>query len=445
MARDPLLEDSFRLMRGYELRARPPQTTAVPPAFASLLPYTTFREDKTVLEDYDPYDFEMHKSIWQYDEPVFYRDYSRMYLSNPWAYMVSEYLVNEIFANDFHFEGKPRAVKKVEEFFEMDDTRHKLPIMVRQAVVLGNGGGDVAMRGGEVVGTRIIDFESIRMFMTDGVIEYTQDRRYIAHDTYHATPEMKRIPLRSENLIHLRLKEWPRSPYGMSLFRPNILLFSALDQSSKDIPAALKRIAYAPLLAKIDTEGFATDAEKSAAIKEWSLKFKNVHSATSNIVTDSRHDIGVVGSLGGGGGGANLLPVMALLTPIISVVLMNFGFALGYFLQQGANRAILEEEKELSSHMIARVRGQIAHDLRRTLLTKIADSDVDIVFDMDDRDWERRSVSLMRLYERGLVSKEFLTDMLDIVDAGTTVFDPIAAKTPKLQLPAPTSATKESL
>src|SRR3972149_3801742 len=310
------------------------------------------------------------------------------------------------------------AVTKVEEFFEMDDPRHKLPIMVRQAVVLGNGGGDVAMRGGEVVGTRIIDFESIRMFMTDGVIEYTQDRRYIAHDTYHATPEMKRIPLRSENLIHLRLKEWPRSPYGMSLFRPNILLFSALDQSSKDIPAALK---------------------------EWSLKFKNVHSATSNIVTDSRHDIGVVGSLGGGGGGANLLPVMALLTPIISVVLMNFGFALGYFLQQGATRAILEEEKELSSHMIARVRGQIAHDLRRTLLTKIADSDVDIVFDMDDRDWERRSGSLLRPYERGLVSKEFLTDMLDIVDAGTTVFDPIAAKTPKLQLPAPTSATKESL
>jgi len=442
---DSILEQSFRMMRVDTAKRPLARATAPPPATATVLSYyplnTLTPGQKTTFGDYDPYDFESHKHMWVYDEPVYYGDYTRMYLSNPWAYMVTEYLVNEIFANDFHFEGPSAAVKAVEEFFDQDDTRHKLPIMVRQAASLGNGGGDVAIQAGKVIGTRVLDFEGIRMYLEDGVVKYTQDMEYLAANSYLATPDMKRIPLRAENIIHLRLKEWPGSAYGMSLFRPNLLLLNALDQANQDIPAALKRIAYAPLLAKIDTEGFETDADKTAAIADWAKKLKNVHSATTNIVMDKRHDLGVIGSLGGGGGGANLLPVMALLTPVISVVLMNFGVALGYFLQTGANRSILEEEKDLSHHMIDRFRGQIAHDLRRTLISKLTDKKVEFVFDMDARAWERKSVSMMRLYERGLVSKDFLWDTLDIDDKGKNFMDPaVVLKTPKLQLPAPTSA-----
>jgi hypothetical protein len=437
-----LLEDSFRLMRHDMSSRRASPKAATAPALASVPSYYTIPSSsfRTAFQDYDPYDFERHKDYWRYEEPAFYGDYTRMWLSNPWAYLPAEYLVNEIFSHDFHFEGPSGAVKEVETFFDGDDTRHKLPVMVRQSVILGNGGGDVAIRSGEVLETRVLNFESIRCYLEEGTIKYTQDRRYIAADTYLASPTAKGIPLRAENIIHLKLKEWPSSPYGMSLFRPNLLLLMALDHSGQDIPAALKRIAYAPLLAKIDTEGFETDEDKDAAVAAWATKLKNVHSATTNIAMDKRHDLGIIGSLGGGGGGANLLPVMALLTPLISVVLSNFGYALGYFLQTGANRAILEEQKELADHMIDRFRGQIAHDLRRQLLSKLTDRPVSIVFDMDDRLWERKSVSMMRLYERGLVSKEFIHDTLDLqADKGTEFMDPaVVAKTPKLQLPAPT-------
>jgi len=94
-------------------------------------------------------------------------------------------------------------------------------------------------------------------------------------------------------------------------------------------------------------------------------------------------------------------------------------------LQTGANRAILREQTEGVRRFMRHIRNSFKRDVERRVVPLITGSmNATLVFDDDFSDWVRKGVFLARLYERQLVSKEYIVDALNIEDTGKTFFQP---------------------
>ena len=396
-----------------------PDTLGAVPAQGGLIP-----QIETNLGKFSPYDFETRYALWEQWEDALFQDYERLHKENPFAYLASEYLLNEVFGNGFHFEGP--GAQDAEDFFYTDDTRSKLLISTRQAIILGNGYLDLGLGTvtGKLKSTEVIDASTIRLNydpLGTGKVLYTQIPLY----SKRLAPLNKPILLNSARLLHQRIKVLPNSPYGMSLFRPNLWFLRGLEDICGDIPAAMKRIAYAPLVAKLDFSDIPTSAERDTMRANFEAVLHKVISASTNFVIDKKHDLDLAGS--GGGAGARLLPVVQLIEPLIAVVLFNFGIPLGMLLQSGANRSILREQSEGVQRFIGHIRQSIKRDIELRVIPSITSSKANLVWDEGFSDWIRRSIALTRLYEWGIVSREFLVNKLDIEDDGKTFFDPQAA------------------
>src|SRR3990167_9556330 len=210
---------------------------------------------KTKLGEFSPYDFETRRAMWELREDELYNDYRKIWHQNGYGYLCVEYLLAQLLGSGYHFEGE--GAEAVQEFFFEDDTRPKLEMALRDAIMIGNGFLD--LRVGNITGrlkeVAPIDGTSVRMYYDPkGNFIYEQDPKRLLF----ARPVKKLDPKR---LLHLYLKRLPEEPYGMSLYRPNLHFLRALEDTAGDIPAALKRIAYSPLVASLDLDSYATDAD----------------------------------------------------------------------------------------------------------------------------------------------------------------------------------------
>lgn len=383
------------------------------------------RVTETTIGEFDPYDFISRRAYWRYNEYEFYQDYRKMYLQNPWAYMLITYLHGEIFGDGYHFEGDESAIKEVEEFWDEDGTDEKLQQAYLQAVVLGNGFLNLKtkMRGKKLSGTELLDGEFVRITNEKGKLEYWVDSAWLLDQS-------KNMKLREKNIAHFYVRKWPNTPYGMSIMRPNLHLLLSLEDVSGDIAAAIKRMAYSPMVAKLDLENYENDTEKDAAAEAFAKMIHKKQSAIQNYVIDARHDLGIVGTLGGAGGaGAQLLRVTDLIKPLIAVALINFGMPLGYFLQTGANKAIVREQKLGVRKFLESARFSIMRNVNHKMIPLLTDGDCKIVFDETiDENIRLRKVMLLE-YQIGLISKEFFLDMANIDDDGKDFYEQLANTT----------------
>jgi hypothetical protein len=197
-----------------------------------------------------------------------------------------------------------------------------------------------------------------------------------------------------------------------------------------DIMAALKRVAYAPIIAQLDLDSLATDAEKETYMKAFSDKLKNIQSSTNNFTVDKKH---VLSLLGQGAAGARLLPTVDLIEPILSVILINFGIPLGMFIQTGANKSIIAEQRAAMQRFYEDLRNRIKYYVETKMIPYITGRDTKLI-------WNKAPITSPEVqdamkvhilaFQNGLLSAEYIKDQWDITDTGTTYALPPAKVKP---------------
>lgn len=376
-------------------------------------------------ETFNPYKYSKFRELYQYDEPSFYQDYEYAVKQNPYAAMVVEFVLNETFANDYHFEGPGANV--IENFFFEDNTRQKIRLAWREAIKKGNGFMDLTTKGTKLVRTAVIPTNNIQVIVNDkGEREYSG-----------TINKQQQKNLRAENLVHMMIRENPGEPYGISLLRSNYIFLTALYDMGGDVVAAMKRTAYAPIVAKLDLENY-TEEEKPGVVENYRKTLEEIDSATNNIVVDKRHDVGL---LGAGGGGARLLPTNDLIEPVVSVVLMNFGIPLGLYLQTGANKAIIDEQRKAMNRFYEDMRNRIKYYVERQIVPLVTSRNCKLVFNLPPISTEETQKAMTvqtAMFKEGMISREWFLDYWEIDDKGTPI-NPNPVKPPTK---APVSANE---
>jgi hypothetical protein len=361
---------------------------------------------------FDPYNRTLLRGLYQYDEPSFFRDYEESYKTNPFTFMLVESVITQVLGDGYHFEGPGANV--VEEFFWNDDTRTKIEMWYRDTVRYGNGFLDFYVKNGRMVKTRNLRTSDVTVD-----IDIVQESLTYGERIYYQFGK----PLNSDNLCHLMLRPVAGVAYGMSTLRPNLIFLQMLLDCGGDVAAALKRVGYAPIVARLDLDGYRTEEERQQAIEDFRDNMKETESATNNFVIDRRNEVNL---LGVGSAGARLLPVNDLLEPWIAVCLRNFGFPIGIFLQQGANKAIVEAQREDVRIVFANLREKLKYTIERFIIPKITNRECRLVWNKPPPSSPETQNSFklyMLAYQLGILSKEFILDYFDIKDTGKSFFE----------------------
>lgn len=364
--------------------------------------------------EFSPYYYTRFRGLNDYTEPSFYSDYEESYRTNPFTNMFIEYVVTNTLGNGYHFEGPGANV--CERFWEADQTEEKLEMQFRNACIFGNGLMDYTTKGvrGRLVKTRVLNTYEV-------VIDVERD--ITKSDYGERTYWQGANKLRGTHVNHLLFRELTGQPYGMSILRPNIVFLQALLDAGGDVFSAIKRTAYAPIVVKLDLDGFRTAEEKKDAMDKFEEKMKKQNSAVTNLILDKRHDANL---LGVGSAGARLLPTNQLIEPWIAVVLRNLGMPIGIFLQQGANKAIVQAQREDVRGFFNLIKRRVKNQVDRQLLPRITERRAWLVWDKPppntpETQEEMKTIAMM--FQLGLISREYFLDVFDIEDEGTTFYE----------------------
>jgi len=350
---------------------------------------------------FNPYSYSTFRDLYKFSEPSFYNDYEETYKQNPFTHMVTHYLLNEIMANGYHFEGP--GAKVVEDFFNLDGTREKLNMVLLDAIKKGNGFLDITAKRSKLARTTPILPDNIQIMID----EKTGERTY----------KQGSVNLNSKFLLHMMVKEETGNPYGISAYRANLLFLTALMDVGGDIMSALKRIAYSPIVANLDLDNITDQDEKKRIMAEWREWLKNTESATQNFAIDKKHSLTLLGQ--GGGAGARLLPTNDLIEPILSVVLINFGVPLGMFLQTGANKSIIAEQRSAMQRFYEEQRKRFRGYIELKLIPFITTRKTTLVFNkppLSDDTVQKAFELHLEAVKTGVISSEWVRDQWDIDD-----------------------------
>jgi hypothetical protein len=374
-------------------------------------------------QPYDPYYKTLIAGLYSYSEPAFFRQYEECYTTNPYGKFLVDYVVTRTIGDGFHFEGPGANV--VEQFFRHDHTRSKLTEAFRDTVKFGSGFMDLKILNstGRLSRTDVLDPFTFQIEIDDqagsptyGLRKYYQPRKD-AKDT-RPTGE-----LNAARLFHFMIEPTTYRAWPMSLMRPNIVFLTALMDSGGDVMAAIKRTGYAPLVARLNMKGM-NPAEKKKAMEAFGESLKQLQSSTNNFVIDKEHEIDL---LGRGGGNAKLLPINDLLEPWIGICLMNYAVPLGLLLQGGANKSIVETQREDARISLGAFRGLFEEQVMDRIVPHITNREVRMVWNKppaSSPETRAEMAAFLDFFKAGAVSREFLLDYFDIEDHGTTFFAP---------------------
>jgi len=310
--------------------------------------------------EFNPYDYTQFRELQYYDEPSFYNDYDETYKQNPFSHMVINYPLSRIWGTGFHVEGP--GAKNIDAFMEIDGTKKKIKAHLKESMKMGNGFLDFKVRGKKLILTRNLVTNTITVELDkDGNRVYKQNG----------------AALKSEYIWHYTMRDNIGSAYGMSMYRPNLIFLTALYDCGGDIMAALKRTAYSPVVAYVDLNSVADEKTKKAVLTDWQGKLNQTKSATMNYAMDNKHKLELLGQ---GAAGAKLLPTNDLIEPIIAIILMNFGIPLGMYLQTGANKSIIEEQRSAMNTFYEEQRMNLKMDIEEKIFPLITSKEAHVVF-----------------------------------------------------------------
>lgn len=361
-------------------------------------------------------------------EPDLYKVYITQYLENPFASALADYLVDEL-AGDYEFvigpSGSDTDVQAVDDFFYLNGTRQQLKELTLQAILLGNGFGQREMEGDKIKQyDPLKPFEPVFKRIDAETITIERDEK--GREVFTQQLGSKTQKLKRENMMVMRLKRIPSSPYGVGFFRSSINTIEALNELVRDIPAAIKNLAYNHRLAKLNLEGYDTPDAKKKAIQEFVRSFNRVDPASNGVVAiDATHDLGFMANVGGQGGNqSRMMPIMDFIEPLVSFVMLNALMALGHIQQTGANKAILEVQEQKAKERLEALQKEWARVVDLELLQFIVGGPRKVEIRHRESKLELRAEReiMAKEFELGLISKEYHNKVCGIVDDGSTFF-----------------------
>lgn len=363
-------------------------------------------------KSFDVYDATLFRSLAERSNREYFPDFFKSYHNNTYTSFACDYLYNQILDGGWRVEGA--GSQEVRNLFALDDTYEKINYTmgpVGGASTYGIGLMDLTTVGGRVVRTRPLNPLRIggRYDTNRGEIVYHETKGgWFGYITKNSGE------LNKDNLFINTLHYDPYEPFPIAPLRSSILLFTMLYDMNGDIAEAIKRVAYAPFVIYVNTDGVDED-EKDAYMRQMSANISNVLSASTNLCLDDRHKAGTAGSLGGGGG-AQLLPVDSLMVPILSIALTRFGIPLGLLVQGGANKSILDAQMESAQRQIVTRRNRFRERVD-SLLSRITNKDVSFEWQVPLASTsEMRDIRshYLELLEAGVVDHGYVAEKLDV-------------------------------
>lgn len=359
----------------------------------------------TASDYFTPYDQAFLRRFWQFKECELFDDFTKFYRVNPFAHFIVEALVTLIGGEGFHLEGDEAAVKQVESFFFDTRFAQKLDIITRHMLIYGNAYLNLEMTPTKkLTGLDYIHGASVR---------FDQDYKTGKAKIEQYVTGKPAIPLDPSHLLQFKLWDTGDSYYGMSLLRPNYFFLLSLFDMCSDIPMAVKRAAYVPMVVKLDLTG-VSDTNRETYVKRFRKMVSSLVSAASNFVVDKRHDIIYPEN---SGRGLNL-PLNDLMKPIFSIVMMNSGLATGLIFPQDVSREAVGLQDQMSVRQIGAIRHQIKLVIDNYILPLVTKGEVKFYFNKTQSELQLEKRLYLDLYTSTAISREYLLDRLDIKDTG---------------------------
>jgi hypothetical protein len=240
---------------------------------------------------------------------------------------------------------------------------------------------------------------------------------------------------RGENIAMLRLLVDDNFPYGRSIGRSSYAHFKSLNQALKDDMAVIKKLLGTPFgvgldLSDVDDE-INPDTNKKRrqeAMEEMNASIAGIDWERSDaFIFDKKHEVGYIGLMSNSSptGDGKIIDIMKHIEPVLSACLLNFFIPLGLIEQTGANKSIISQQVLQARKDMIPIKEAFATYLKTQVYPEILKKDFD-EFDLEIA-YPPNGVAYeiwTTFFSSGLISREYATEALGIVDDGKT-FIPI--------------------
>ena len=362
--------------------------------------------------------------------PVFYDHYLLEYEENEWFSFLIDYLVGELFT-DYYFVGE--GAEDVERFFEEVDplSYDEVELMGLNVIREGTGALKKYWVDGELAQVKAMNGRLLRLNDLEapakaGASSNTaerEDSRFL-QVTVESDPKflvnMKTWRVdniedyRDSAVALCRIKRDARSPYGIPFGKSSFHVIKALKDINRDILASVKHQASNLKVIRADLSGLDTDTDKQAALEGLTKAYDKIATATRGVIAiDNHHEVGYMGTQGGGNSDGRLLEIMKHIEPCVSALLMNYLFAIGLVEQTGANKSIISRQEIRAERQIERYRRAVGRFFETQIFPDITDKPCRLVFKKyyEPEIW-------LKLWEKNVISLDKLLEEFAIVDKG---------------------------
>lgn len=403
-------------------------------------------EDPDTKEQFNSTQTKIRYANWTHDKIAEELVYE--YLENEWASFFIDAVVNWLFTG-FEFYGS--GAEKANEFFDKTNptSREEFRMAGWSTIVDGNGFLFKYIKGGKLFQIKFVshinfelNFNAVKDVYTSGEKEEYGDpdddngeMRYIevkyaprvtangdgkinggSDKTYffRQYPRYTLSDYMNEELVLLQLEREHDGPNGKALARSSLHGLKSLKEINRNVPAAMKRNLSSILAMYLDTSNMK-DGEKRKLATEYSKKLSQLNSATiGGIAVDIKNKIGYIGGLDGSTpmGDGRMLNAIQYIEPILSAVLLNFMIPLGIVEQTGANKSLIARQEVFARKQLKDLQDRISVNIKTQILQHI-----DGTQNIEIR-WKPflEAETVIALYESGIITREYATKYLDIVD-----------------------------
>ncbi len=357
--------------------------------------------------------------------------YREQYLVNPLVTLFVDYLAMRL--------GKPRLAGVSQE--KIDQAQEALDevgfwdnfyMTVHQTVLNGTG---IMVKNHPWGKFRRTDTSQWNITRDDntGIVSYTL--------TGGAEVEVEWQPneVANSDLVVFRFIELPDRPEGISFLRHNLHALASLKSIIfEDIPSGVHNFLTVERILQMPLDGYNTEAEQKTLFQDMRDRWENRDPSGIGItILDDKVKAGYMGTLDGqsAGLGNRVIDISKFIEPILSTVMLNFCAPLGILLQTGANKSLMKRQ-EAECNLRLNVLRERLWDQTRIQVWPDFNLDPNEVWlewpitepEMMD-EWSRDR----EMYERQIISKEYVHMKYGIKDEGTTFYEG-----------APTAATPNS-
>jgi hypothetical protein len=236
--------------------------------------------------------------------------------------------------------------------------------------------------------------------------------------------------------------ELPDRPEGISFMRSSLHGLAALRTIIyEDLPAGVKNFLTVERLWKLPLDGYQDKASQQTFMEELRSNWKNRDPSSTGItIIDKETDLFYMGSGPTGTPmSGRVINVAEFIAPILAPILLNFCVPLGLVLQTGANKSLIQRQ-QMECNLRLHILRKRLEKLMYTQLWPVLGLDpvkVKINWPKTDSEILDEWKLHREMFERRIISREFILERYGIVDNGTEFYEGI----PTPDSEADTSAT----